>query len=127
MYLTMRHFVWCCEEKVQQMLDFRRELAWALINNPHLMTAPQSAVKTRAQSNPFGLHQLSTCPRHTSSHDGRDFILGAPHPYNQFTCKANRCSKRVRTYCTCAPAHWLCAVHWQEHFGQMVTRENGSD
>ncbi len=46
--LTMRHFVWYSEEKVQQMLEFRWELAWALINNPHHMTAPQSAVKTRA-------------------------------------------------------------------------------
>ncbi len=69
------------------MLEFRWELAWVLINNPHRMTAPQSAVKTRAQTNPFGLHQLSTCPKHTSFHDDRDFNLGAPHPYNQFTVR----------------------------------------
>ena len=47
--------MWYSEEKVQQRLEFRRELAWALINNPHCMPAPQYVMKTRSQSNPLTL------------------------------------------------------------------------
>ena len=42
--------MWYSEEKVQQRLEFRRELAWALINNPH-----RYVMKTRSQSNPLTL------------------------------------------------------------------------
>ncbi len=55
MYLMIRHFVWYSEEKVQQMLKFRRELACALINNPCHTPAPQYVIKTRAKSNPLTL------------------------------------------------------------------------
>ena len=47
--------MWYSEEKVQQRLEFRRELAWALINNPYHMPAPQYVIETRAQSNPLTL------------------------------------------------------------------------
>ena len=40
MYLTMGHFLWSSEAKMQ-VLEYRRELAWALINNPDGMTAPR--------------------------------------------------------------------------------------
>lgn len=40
---------------MQQRLEFRRELAWALINNPHRIPAPQYVMKTRSQSNPLTL------------------------------------------------------------------------
>ena len=37
------------------MLEFRWELAWAVINNAYHMPAPQYVIKTRAQSNPLTL------------------------------------------------------------------------
>ncbi len=45
-----------------QILDFRRELAWELILNPHCHVAPVQSVGTGCSSNPLVRHELAVFP-----------------------------------------------------------------
>ncbi len=118
-YLVMRHFVWD-DEETPTYLNFRRELAWELIENPMLEgekeTATQNVRRLRST------HQLITAPKHANRWDGRGWKKEAKFPYQQFTCKGadgEKCTKRghkIRTYCSCTPGKWMCKdchiVHW---------------
>jgi hypothetical protein len=122
LFLTYKHFLWGGHEQMK-LLEFRRMLAWALIKNNIRLPSPEADRRITRNQTSLSNHNLLKCPRHTAYFDGRDFIVTAPHPYNQFTCKHPRCQKRVRTYCCCTPGRWLCNKHYLVHYKDCVSTE----
>jgi hypothetical protein len=113
-FLANQHLVWGSTNETT-IIEFRRELAWDLILNPLLIEPVPNVIATRRQSNPLMVHNVVKCPPFTSHWNGRDFETASQFRYNQFTCKARGCKKRVRTYCVCTPGEWLCPLHFRVH------------
>ncbi len=61
------------------------------------------------------LHECLTAEPYASKYVNRKWIFEAKQPYQQYACRAPNCKKRVRTYCACAPGHWLCKAHHIDH------------
>ena len=58
---------------------------------------------------------LVVAPRFISKFVGGAWEKKSKVKYQQFVCKTNGCKKQVRTYCSCAPAYWLCSVCYMNH------------
>ena len=97
------------------ILQFRRRLAWELINNPLLTEQRPDWIATRRRTNPLVVHNVAKCPPFTLHWNDPMFEITSQFRYNQFTCKSRGCKKRVKTYCVCTPGEWLCSLHWCAH------------
>ena len=115
LYLALRFFVYVGAQKknLPKYLDFRRNLAWAFIDNPHLPKEPAEPLS------PFFTqlvdHTLQTAPPHARIYMNRKWVTDAKTRYPQFTCSVPLCKKTIRTYCACTPGVWLCVDHMIEH------------
>ncbi len=87
-------------------------LGWELIDNSLMQTEleTQQEVKLRLRNE----HKLIPAPKHANGWDGRSWVKNAKSQYQQFTCKGangQKCAQpnnKTQTYCTCAPAKWMC-------------------
>ena len=114
LYLAMKHFVWGGADELT-ILQFRRKLAWELINNPFLTEQRPDLIAIRSRTNPLVVHNVSKCLPFTLCGNGCMFEMTSQFRYNQFTCKSRGCKKKMRTYCICTPGEWLCSLHWCAH------------
>jgi hypothetical protein len=109
-FLAYRYFVWSNPNEYT-MLQFRKKLARALICNEHI--ASEEALQTppsrrsKRQRAIVG-HHKETAPQHAKSFDAGRWDTTAKDTYQRYTCRAEECSNRCRTYCVCAPGKWLC-------------------
>ncbi len=105
-YLSMQQFVWD-DDATLTYLNYRRELAWELIDNPLLENVRESSGDSIRRL--WSTHSLKLAPRHANNWDGHGWKKQAKFPYQQFTCKgadSEKCAKqghKICTYCTCAP------------------------
>ena len=100
---------------------FSRTLAWQLLNN---MWIQQEEANSQ---NVLGdvivpTHLLLTAPNHARVYQNGQFICDAAARYQQHSC-SHRCGKRIRTYCACSPARWVCTDCFANH---IVRAENGN-
>eukprot|EP00804_Cyclotella_cryptica_P029088 CCRYP_005269-RA/>CCRYP_005269-RA protein AED:0.29 eAED:0.29 QI:0/-1/0/1/-1/0/1/0/216 len=120
MYLCMRYFVWDGNEKMT-LLEFRRNLAWDLINNPDIVVKEEPMRRSKRHRDEVSDHVMLTAPRHAKFWDGVKWNLTSKKAYQQYTCSVPRCTSKIRTYCACNPSKWVCACHWRMHFADMLT------
>jgi Transposase IS4 len=125
-YLAMRFFVWRCGNKVPvTFIQFRRQLAKALIKNDHMTVeeednTPRKSSKRLKQQRG---HDKLVAPNHARSYDGSKWILAAMDRYQKYTCRTDGCQKLIRTYCSCTPGHWMCDDCYVRHRVKVVKDE----
>ena len=95
-------------------VQFRRKLAWQLIDNQWL---PKDDVVGASEDRglPGVQHDICSAPPHATEYRNRKWRLGAKAPYQQYTCRWPECATRCRTCCPCTPGVWLCPSHVVEH------------
>ena len=118
------------QKRVTTLHEFRRKLALSLIYNEFL---PNQEVvrRKRKYAGCYGTdacnHTLCTAPNHASDFIAGKWLKHSKSPYQQFVCKKPGCSKRIRTYCSCSPAFWLCSQCFSEHRVHETLAEERSD
>ena len=85
----------------QSMLDFRKDLAKALINNDYFR--PQESVENRRREL-RNSHELMTLSRFRKFSGTR--VVKSKSAYPQASC--SQCHRKIRTYCRCSPGTMLC-------------------
>jgi hypothetical protein len=110
-FLAFRFFIWDSEDKME-LLQFRRQLALALINNDWHGDNTVESPDTRKRKL---IHSMTCAPTHASRFVKGNWICKAKAPYQQHVCRGQRCKKQVRSYCACAPGEWLCVDCFQKH------------
>lgn len=123
-YNTFRFWNWSTPayaKKEPTLLQFFRRLALDLIYNDFLEEETKdTSSKLRKRKRD---HNLFTAPPH-----GKKFCAGkwdktSKQKYQQFTCKQEGCKRKVRTYCSCAPAEWMCQLCFAAHIVDVATSE----
>ncbi|KAG7359200.1 transposase IS4 [Nitzschia inconspicua] len=122
-YLAMRYFVGQCGDKAPMtFLEFRRQLAKALIHNNHLVETEeanndekQDRTLHQSKKSKTTDHGKETAPPHARMYDGLNWVYGAKDPYQRYTCKTPGCKKLVRTYCSCRMGYWMCGSCYVDH------------
>ncbi|KAL3779274.1 hypothetical protein ACHAWO_009912 [Cyclotella atomus] len=94
-YLAFKFFVW--GSAIMTLIEFRRMLAWALINNPFIEAVAEQEFEPETTN--YGEHDISTAPNHASMYRNRSWVCEAKQPHQQYTCKWKGCSVRTRNYC----------------------------
>lgn len=61
------------------------------------------------------VHQLMKAPAHASEYRNRRWKIDAMSKYQQHYRRSIGCKKRVRTYCSCDPGHWMCTPCHVKH------------
>jgi hypothetical protein len=110
-FLAFRFFIWDSVDKME-LLQFRRQLALALINNEWHGDKTVESPATRKRKM---IHSMACAPPHASKFVHGKWICTAKAVYQQYICRGQRCKKQVRSHCACAPGHWLCADCFQKH------------
>ncbi|KAG7361811.1 transposase IS4 [Nitzschia inconspicua] len=126
-YLAMRFFVWRCGDKPPMtFLEFRRQLAKALIYNEHMTHQDEDddSSPRRSKRGKKTQHEKESAPSHARSYDGSNWIFGAKDAYQRYTCKSPGCKKLVRTYCSCSVGYWMCDACYVVHRIAVATDEN---
>lgn len=118
-FLALRFFVLGGDKKMT-LLEMRRKLAWELINNPDFVDADFRLRRSKRCCNHVADHAMGTAPPHAKYWTGVKWQLGSKKSYQQYTCSADRCTTKIRTYCTCNPNLWMCARHWRQHFAKVL-------
>ncbi|KAL3793797.1 hypothetical protein ACHAWO_013675 [Cyclotella atomus] len=118
-YLAFKYFVW--DETVPTLVEFRRYLAWALINNPLISAVDEEDFEPETFNE--GVHDIATAPNHASGYRNRSWVCEAQQRHQQYHCKWQGCSVRTRNYCTCTPGYWLCPSHIVKHAMMEVRKE----
>lgn len=101
-----------CAEDVN-VLDLRKQLAEALIMNTYDGSAP--ARVSRKQDADDACHGIRTAPNFSTQFCNGCWIQNSKLKYPQCICKHPGCHRKIRTYCLCAPGHFLCAEHVGYH------------
>ena len=111
-YLAFRYFVWKTDE-APFLLEFRRMLSWALINNEFYIRDQETVDKgTRKR---VLEHNLATAPTHTRKYQRGKWEKSSKATYQKFICQGLGCKKQVRTYCQCSVGEWLCTSCHLQH------------
>ena len=98
------------------MLQFRKQLAQALIYNEHLPKDAEVTPERRSKRQRAIVgHYKQTAPVHAKYFVAGKWDTTAKYKYQKYTCKTPNCSKRVRSYCACAIGHWLCDSCLTDH------------
>jgi hypothetical protein len=118
-YLAFKFFVW--GSAIMTLIEFRRMLAWALINNPFIEAVEEQEFEPDTTN--YGEHDIGTAPNHASAYRNRSWVCEAKQPHQQYTCKWKGCSIRTRNYCVCTPGYWLCPSHIIKHAMAEVKKE----
>ena len=79
MYLCMRYFVWDGNEKMT-LLEFRRALAWELINNPDMVEKEEKLRRSKRRRDKVAEHALGTAPRFARRWNGIKWEVGSKKP-----------------------------------------------
>ena len=123
-YLYLRWKIWrnVDEENVPTLHQFRKRLAFALIDNQYIIVEKAEAAVTRS-TKPSD-HKLRRCPNFAKTYmDGR-WILSAKSMYQQYRCRGRGCKKMVRTYCECSPGVWMCNDCYSNHCYECATSDD---
>jgi Transposase IS4 len=92
-------------------LDFRKQLARALINNKYLrQETPEGARRSKRRVSGKE-HELLTLPKNRKFLADR--VVPSAMAYPQFKC--HDCQKKRRTYCSCSPGIIRCSDCYAEH------------
>ena len=114
-FLACRCFAWGCSGGKQPAakLEFRRKLAFSLINNRWRKEAATAATTRVSPRKRVALeHRLLACPqrcrewRASSSKRG----CAAKAKLLQHVCSTAGCRQRIRTYCSCSKSAWMCSA-----------------
>ena len=106
-FKAFEYFVWDEGQVPQSLVQFRRRLAQAFIDNEYLKSHEPRTSK-RSQKRQRLEHCLRTAPCHASKYVGGRWQKKARAKYQQYVCRGGQCKKQVRTYCSCMVGHWLC-------------------
>jgi hypothetical protein len=117
-YLIYRYFVHPTRsDGPSTLLEFRRKLAWQLINNPYLPKTDERDHNVFMLGQEQG-HSLRRAPLGARRYRNRQWEVDTLVPYRQFRC-SNKCGMRTRTYCSCSPGVWICTRCHVEHAVEM--------
>ena len=122
-FFAFRYFIWFGEEKIT-LLQFRRKLALALIDNDYLkaeMEQDLTSDPARRRSTRNVKHDPRSAPPYASRWNGQKWICGSKSKYQQFICRGAGCKAQVRSYCSCDPSRWLCLACHTDHIVDAVT------
>jgi hypothetical protein len=119
-FFAFKYFVWD-KTAVTTLVQFRRDLAWALINNPLIPAVDEEIFEPETFNE--GTHDIATAPNHASCYRNRSWVCEAKQPHQQYFCKWQGCSTCTRNYCTCTPGYWLCPSHIVKHAMMEVRKE----
>ncbi len=92
-YLIVKYFIDKNEAKnLPKLLNFRRELAWQMIENflDHLEAQEDEGA---ASCNAYNVHKHCPAPHYAWYYNGRVWVLGAEDKYQQYKCKGIECKK----------------------------------
>ena len=124
-FLIFRFLIWKGEENRRRFQAFRKDLAFSLIYNKHIMneskgsssppTSPSKRPRLRSG------HKWMTKPPFTGTWDGGRWSASRI-AYQQYRCSNVDCTSsksggraQVRTYCSCAIGRFLCSKCWGDH------------
>lgn len=97
-------------ESPPPVLEFRKELARELLNNPYYSRKVATAERSKRQRTSHD-HTLLTLPAY-SKWDGTK-IVSSTSDYPQKMCKGRH--RKVRTYCSCSPGIVMCEECYADH------------
>ena len=120
-YLALKYFVWSIDEQ-RQLHDFRRRLAFNLIDNDYINGETIVGVKTRNKKRD-NIHTLQVAPKFATRWMNGAWKCEAKSRYQQYICKTIGCKRQVQTYCSCAPGQWLCSTCHVNHVVEAVSAD----
>ena len=110
-FLSLRYFVFRRNpDGCPTLLEFRRDLAWQMINNPFLQRENEAG--EILVEGP--VHDLKTAPNNAKMFRYGRWICTAKYKYQQYHCRM-RCGKRTRLFCSCNPGYWVCQQCHHRH------------
>ena len=128
-YLAYAYFVWRKNPKTfvkPTVHQFRRTLAIDLINNSFLEDQMTCGLERRKRKRTPD-HDLVVAPKKAKKIKCGKWECTAKQTYQQYTCSAYGCTKRVRTYCVCSPGNWLCQPCHSNHIVWCATSEESGN
>ena len=123
-YLYLRWKIWkhTDEKEMPTLHQFRKRLAFALIENESLICTQAEAIQTRSKKEQK--HQKKTAPHHAKIFTYGRWDCTAKYKYQQHRCRGRGCKKMVRTYCACFPGVWLCDSCLGDHRDECATSDD---
>ena len=104
-WLAYRHFVW--KEKKLELIEFRKKLALALIENDYLEAEVSECIRRKRKFH--GNHNLVRAPPHCGKFLRGNWVRNCKQPHQNYPCKTIGCKKRIRTMCSCDMGRWMCS------------------
>ena len=117
-YNCFKNFIWkpLKRKTVPTIQQFRKNLAFLLINNPHYTEEEKVVVIRQSKRRKMKEdHKLETAPKFAIKFEGEidGELKWKKSPKNQIypqrTCQTFGCKSRIRTFCSCSPGIWKCA------------------
>jgi hypothetical protein len=93
------------------MLQFRKTLAFELLNNPYITTTEDKRKSKRIR--PLEAHKLMTLPKGKKFGQG-ERMVSSIDDYPKKTCVGGH--RKIRTYCACSPGVMRCEICMREHY-----------
>ncbi len=125
LFLVMKFFVWTKGNvKNQTYLDFRRKLAWELIDNA-ILKQKEAAVEERRMMLRNN-HKHLNAPTHARCFKNGKWDRTNKQPYQQYKCRTVSCREKIRTYCSCNIGEWMCKDCYGQHMVE-VTKQFAED
>ena len=125
-YLYLRWKIWrnLTDGNMPTLHQFRKRLAYALIDNKYINVEKAEAAVTRSM-NPKK-HKLCRCPNFAKNYEDGRWNLTAKAMYQQHRCRGRGCKKMVRTYCACLPGVWMCGDCHPKHCYEVATSDEST-
>lgn len=112
LFLLYRYFIWKEGDNVP-LLQFRRQLAKALINNDDLsLESPRRSKRVRESETD---HYLVRAPHHAQKYFAGKWSCKAKDKYQKYVCRSDGCNQRIRTSCKCSLGQWMCVHCFAQH------------
>ncbi len=112
-------FVWKKDqENFLTYLNFRRNLAWELIDNPILKQSRAAVAERRMMLH--NEHKPSTLPTHAKRFKRGWWDCSNKQPRQQYTCRTFSCDKTIQTYCSCSVGEWMCKDCYGQHMEEVT-------
>ena len=110
-FLILRYFFYCGlhQEGMPGILEFRRKLAWKIINNICI-----GEWEGGGELFPESIHRFINASRNARRYQNRRWICTADTAYQQYSCRF-KYRKKIRTYCICTPGVWICSYCYVKH------------
>jgi hypothetical protein len=107
------------------LVQFRRNLAEALINNHYLpRDEPEEHIPRKLRSSKLPGHELVKAPTNTGKWRGHGWTEVKTRHLKR-TCSGKGCSSEIRTYCTCNPLQfWCSACFYTQHMESLASTTN---